>query len=116
MPTLRQRQSDRRADRALCRNLQPRILPESVLAGRQREGGAPNLFEPVEEGWRDPGAHRNGEPTELPEAPAMSYRLHEAIKAALVRALREANGNVVNIRLIAATNRNLHAMEIAMRR
>jgi hypothetical protein len=37
MPTLRQRRSDRRADRALCRNLQPRILPESVLAGRQRE-------------------------------------------------------------------------------
>jgi hypothetical protein len=77
---------------------------------------APNLFEPVEEGWRDPGARRNGEPTELPEAPAMSYWLHEAIKAALVRALREANGNVVNIRLIAATNRNLHAMEIAMSR
>jgi transcriptional regulator with GAF, ATPase, and Fis domain len=68
------------------------LLPESVLAA-SRESASPNRFEPPAEGWREIGALKNNAATEVPEAPAMSYRLHEAIKAALVRALREANGN-----------------------
>ena len=68
------------------------LLPESVLAAG-RESASPNRFERVTGGLMELGALRNSEAIEVPEAPAMSYRLHEAIKAALVRALREANGN-----------------------
>jgi arginine utilization regulatory protein len=68
------------------------LLPESVLAAR-RESASPNRFERVTRGLRELGALRNSRAIEVPEAPAMSYRLHETIKAALVRALREANGN-----------------------